>query len=218
METYLFYHYLKIAKENKQTFWPKLFSRPIEIVVFFILTLVSCIASPVFVILRWELAVIIALVFEMVFGALFYFLSERHRINFCDSEYGKYEEYCIKLLDSFKQLKIKEEDISEICGSVSKKIDSLKAEEDKSNAKEERWLQTLIIPTTIAIITAVIAKQNDIVNMLAYTFIIVVIFAVVYGLISIVRRFSFYPQKQRIEQMECFLSDLQSIVFFIRHK
>ena len=91
-------------------------------------------------------------------------------------------------------------------------------EEDKIKARGEKWLQTLIIPTIIAIITAVIAKQDSIEIMLTYTFAIVMIFAVVYGGISVIRSISFFPEKRRIKQMECFMNDLHSALFFMKRK
>lgn len=218
METYLFYLYLKFAKENKQTFWPKLFSRPAGVIVFFILTLAACAVGAFSSLLGWDIVALISLGCEILFGAVFYYLSEKYRIDFCDSEYGKYEEYCLKLLDHFEKTGIKKEDIGEVYDSVYKKIDCLKLEEDKIKARGEKWLQTLIIPTVIAIITAVIAKQDSIEIMLTYTFAIVIIFAVVYGGISVVRSISFFPEKRRIKQMECFMNDLHSVLFFMKRK
>lgn len=218
METRLFYSYLKFAKENKQTFWPKLLGRPIGVIVFFILTLGSCFAGAISSLCGWRIVASIALMCEIGFGAVFYYLSEKYRIDFCDSEYGKYKDYCLNLSDHFEKIGIKKEDISEICNSVCKKIDGLRLEEDKIKARGEKWLQTLIIPTIIAIITAVIAKQDSIEIMLTYTFAIVIVFAVVYGGVSVMRSISYFPEKRRIKQMECFASDLQSVLFYVKRK
>ena len=124
----------------------------------------------------------------------------------------------MKLWEFFKQLKISEDDLPEIYEKICIRMNNMKSEEDKIKSREERWLQTLIIPTIVAIITAVITKQDDIVNMLTYTCTIVIMFAVIYGVISIIKNISFLPKKHKIKQMECFVSDLNSIVFFIKHK
>ena len=91
----------------------------------------------------------------------------------------------------------------------------MKTEEENSKARGDRWLQTLIIPAIIAIITAIITKQENIEEMIAYALAIVILFAVVYGIVAIIKTISFFPQKRRIEQMECFASDLQGVLDFI---
>ena len=218
METYLFYLYLKFARDNKQTFWPKLLSRPVTVIIFFILTLVACIAGTILSLCGKTSIALITLVGEIVCVIFFNFFTERYKINFCDSEYGTYEEYCMKLLEFLKQYKISENDLPEIYERICNKMDNMKTEEDKIKLRNERWLQTLIIPTVIALITAVIAKQNDVMQMLTYTFTIVIIFSVIYGIFSLIKSITFFHKKHKIKQMECFANDLNSITFFINHK
>ena len=216
METYLFYAYLKYAKENKQSFWPKLLSRPVSVIIFFSLTLLSCVCGAIFALLGWSIAALIGMVGEIVFGIIFYNCSEKYQIEFCVEEYDKYTEYCSNLhkwLEKFN--KQRPDEIRELYDKIQAKISRMKTEEENSKARGDRWLQTLIIPAIIAIITAIITKQENIEEMIAYALAIVILFAVVYGIVAIIKTISFFPQKRRIEQMECFASDLQGVLDFI---
>jgi hypothetical protein len=216
METYLFYAYLKYAKENKQSFWPKLLSRPISVIIFFSLTLLSCVCGAIFALLGWSIVALIGMVGEIVFGIIFYNCSEKYQIEFCVEEYDKYTEYCSNLhkwLEKFN--KQRPDEIRELYDKIQTKIARMKTEEENSKARGDRWLQTLIIPAIIAIITAIITKQENIGEMITYAFAVVILFAVVYGIIAIIKSISFFPQKRRIEQMECFASDLQGVLDFI---
>ena len=213
METYLFYAYLKYAKENKQSFWPKLLSRPVSVIIFFSLTLLSCVCGAIFALLRWSLVAAICVVLEIVFGSIFYCCSEKYRIEFCAEEYDKYKTYCVNLYGWLKKFeKQNKDDIQELHNRIQAKITRLKTEEEREKSRGDRWMQTLIIPTIIAIITAIIAKQESIETMFAYTFTIVTLFAVIYGAITMIKSISLFPQKRRIEQMECFASDLQGVL------
>ena len=60
-----------------------------------------------------------------------------------------------------------------------------------------------------------VTKQENIEEMIAYALTIVILFAMVYGTIAIIKSISFFHQKRRIEQMECFASDLQGVLDFI---
>ena len=216
METYLFYAYLKYAKENKQSFWPKLLSRPVSVIIFFLLTLLSCVCGAIFALLGWSIAALIGMVGEIVFGILFYNCSEKYQIEFCVEEYDKYTEYCSNLhkwLEKFN--KQRPDEIRELYDKIQVKITRMKTEEENSKARGDRWLQTLIIPAIIAIITAIITKQENIGEMITYAFAVVILFAVVYGIVAIIKSISFFPQKRRIEQMECFASDLQGVLDYI---
>ena len=216
METYLFYAYLKYAKKNKQSFWPKLLSRPVSVIIFFSLTLLSCVYGAIFSLLGWSIAALIGMIGEIVFGILFYNYSEKYHIDFCVEEYDKYTEYCSNLHEWLEKFnKQSADDIQELYNKIQAKIVCMKTEEEHSKARGDRWLQTLIIPAIIAIITAIITKQENIEEMISYALAIVILFAVVYGTIAIIKSISFFPQKRRIEQMECFASDLQGVLDYI---
>ena len=219
METYLFYAYLKYAKENKQSFWPKLLSRPRSVIIFFSFTLISCVCGAIFALSGWYIASLIGMAGEIVFGIVFYNCSEKYQIEFCAEEYDKYAAYCSNLrkwLEKFN--KQSTDDIQELHDKIQAKITRLKAEEENSKARGDRWLQTLVIPAVIAIITAIITKQENVNAMLAYAFAIVILFAVVYGSIAIIKSISFFPQRRKIKQMECFASDLQGVLDLIKNK
>ena len=216
METYLFYAYLKYTKESKLTFWPKLLDRPMSIIVFFSLTLLSCICGAIFALLGWFIAALIGVAAEIVFGSIFYHYSEKYQIEFSVKEYDKYLTYCSNLYKWLKEFNMQSaDDIHELCRKIQSKIIRLKTDEENSKARVDRWLQTLIIPIVIVIITAIITKQENIEEMIAYAISVIVLFAVVYGIVVMIKSISLFPQRRRIEQMECFASDLQGVLNFL---
>lgn len=213
MENYLFYAYLNFAKDNKQTFWPKLLSQPKAIIIIFSLVFVSCLSASVFALFNCLIGVIISITVELIFGGIFCWLSDKHHIDFCFEEYSKYKKYCNDLflwMKSFDVNSIK--DVKIVFDRITIKIDKMKAERESSNARLDKWLQILIIPVVIAIITAIVAKQISIEEMISYSISIIVLFAIIYGTILIFREISYLPQKHRIAQMECFANDLQAIL------
>lgn len=218
METYLFYAYLKYAKKNELTFLPKLFSLPRWAIVFFVLTIIACLGGAIFTLIGSYILSLLSLALEIIFGAIFYYLYEKYQVNYSDYEYENYKEHCLTLMNWLKEFEVEIDDIRDIYDSIGNKIEQLKAEEDKANSSVERWLNALIIPTIIAIIAGVIDKQDDIANMITYPITIVILFAVAYGLISVVRKMIHFPEKRKIEQMECFSNDLRGIMFFTKEK
>ena len=213
MENYLFYAYLNFAKNNKQTFWPKLLSFPLWVIVFFALTCISLATGFILVFFNQSIAAGIAVLLELIFGGIFCWLSDRYRISFCIEEYVKYRKYCNALflwMNSFEITSV--EDIKNLLSRITSKIDKMKAENESSKTRLDKWLQILIIPVVIAIITAIIAKQNSLEEMISYTTIIIVLFVIVYSAMLIFREISYLPQKHRIAQMECFANDLQAIL------
>ena len=71
MENYLFYAYLNLAKDNKQTFWPKLLSQSKAIIIIFSLVFVSCLSASVFALFNCLIGVIISITVELIFGGIF---------------------------------------------------------------------------------------------------------------------------------------------------
>ncbi len=217
METYLFYAYLKYSKENKQSFWPKLTTRPVLVIVFFILTLVSSICGIVFSLFQWHIATWIAITAEIIFGILFYTFSEKYHIDFCSSEYKTYKNYCLKLYDWLQEFDVNTlTGVESLCHSITAKITQLKSEEESKNARSERWLQALFIPVIIAIITTSISHHENVGEMVLSTFSIVTFFILVYGVVSTIKSISNFPQRRKIKQMECFATDLNALISIIK--
>jgi len=82
--------------------------------------------------LNWNIVSLTTSVLEILFITLLIRLLNNYRIDFGDSEYEKYEEYCIKLFGFLKHFKVKEDNLSEIHENICKKIDCLKLEEEKA--------------------------------------------------------------------------------------
>lgn len=217
METYLFYAYLKYSKENNQSFWPKLTSYPASIIIFVILIFLSGFFSIVFSLLKWYIASMVGIAFEITFVIIFYYIFEKYRIDFSSAEYKDYRNYCLKLYDWIKEFDISTvEKVEDLYHNVVAKKQQLELEEETKNSRGERWLQTLIIPVIIAIITTASSRQANMGEMILSTFLIISIFILIYGTVSATKSIINFPQKRKIKQMECFATDLNALLSIIK--
>ena len=101
-------------------------------------------------------------------------------------------------------------------------IESILNDKNKDSVKYDKYFQDMRIKIkednifyTKYYVVVALNKQENIEEMLAYALVIVLLFAVVYGTIAIIKSIGSFPQKRRIEQMECFASDLQGVLDFI---
>lgn len=215
MDTYLFYAYLKYAKENKQSFWPKLLSKPVGVIIFFSLTLIFCLCGTISMLMGWTLVAGISILGEVVFSIFLCHYLEKYQIKFCIEEYDKYKDYCLKLYEWIKQFDVQNRDnIQVLHDRIQTKIVRLKEEEH--HLRGDHWLQTLIIPVIITIIAAVVANQTSVETVLAEAVTILMVFGIIYGFVIMIINIGLFPQKRQIRQMECFASDLQGVLDLIK--
>lgn len=73
-----------------------------------------------------------------------------------------------------------------------------------------KWLQALVIPVVLTLVTIIIANQKDDNVIISSVITIMLIFGIIYGLIILFRTVSDLPLKRRSNQMQGFAEDLQS--------
>ena len=75
-----------------------------------------------------------------------------------------------------------------------------------------RDLQTLIFPPIIAIVAAIIGRDDASAEIIGYTIGMAGSCVVFYLLLMGLSRLADFPEKRKIAQYECFMSDLQGIL------
>ena len=89
-----------------------------------------------------------------------------------------------------------------------------KAETDRKYKKEsmDKWLQVLVIPVILAILSAFMNQQTDFVQVMNYASASILIFLVVYGEIWGVRRVRYFLSQYKLQQVQWFADDLQGVL------
>ncbi len=217
MEKYLFNAYLQYMKDNKETFWPKLLKLPIHILILIGLSL-GCIPSALvasFLHKFWLTWTFIGA--EFIFVLISWLCLEYYQIKTAHVGFQEYKQHCEKLSEHLKKYDLKTlENIEEILSRITANVNEMKAEYEKRNDHLFKWTQTLIVPIILAVITTVITKQNEFEVMVTNVTAIIMIFAVLYGAFAFLRNLQAFPLKRKIEQLECFATDLQGVLDYKR--
>ncbi|MEE1125579.1 MAG: hypothetical protein U0L18_06540 [Acutalibacteraceae bacterium] len=213
METPLFYAYLKYQKDNQPDVWKFFLKLPKHIICIFILIAISIIVSIITAVFEATVPTLIALAVQVIAYLLMYYFTEKHLIKFSESNYNKYCDYCEKLNIWLKEHSINsDENIDELLQRFKVQISEAKSENEKSKNRFDKWLQTLVIPIILAIITTIITKQDDLVTIINPVIVILMVFVVLYVTVTSIAEFVSLPEKRRIEQMQCFANDLQGVL------
>ena len=104
------------------------------------------------------------------------------------------------------------EKIASIQERISQKVSDTRNARENNTMDVNKLLQGFATPVVIAIITAIIAGKDALEEKIAMTVIVIMIFVVVWYLCIIGEKILNYNSKRKVEQLECFASDLQGIL------
>lgn len=212
MDRYLFYMYLKYLKDNKLTFWYELWKQPKMAIVLFAIVIISGISLLVFIFINKYL-ILISIIVEIVSCVILYFYTENYRITCSKNKTEEYRKYCKDIKRWLNGCGIRDKEAVEVLHSrVIESIEQLKSLDKESQERTDKWLQALIIPVVLAIITTVISNVSDIAVMFNNTLIIIICFVSIYCIFTSTQKISSFPQKRMLEQLNCFASDLQGVL------
>lgn len=214
MDKYLFYMYLKYLKDKKLTFWPKLLKQPTIVIILFVTIIVFGMASIILSFVNISYYFVLgSIVLEIISCAVLYLYTENYRIICSESATEKYRKYCKNIKKWLIGCGIRDKEAVEVLHNrVIESIEQIKSLDENSQERTDKWLQTLIIPVVLAIITTVISNDSDVDVMFKKTLIIIVCFVSVYCIFIAVQKISNFPNKRMIEKLNCFASDLQGVL------
>ena len=222
MEFYIFNSYLKYQKENSPSFFRTMKKTPKYLWILLGLAVICAISGMIFSFienLSWLFLVFAPA--EIVFTFMAFVLQERWEIKHSDREMEEFKTSSIELYNWLSNLSItSQEDIELLLERLNDYRDGQIEKREKQNNKIDKWMQTLIIPLILAIITALISNQADIESVLIFIFFMLAIVAMIYGLIWLVRSVVGILQTQRRNKLDYFITDLQGVldvVFIFNH-
>ena len=140
-------------------------------------------------------------------------MAESFQINRSHEKFAEYCDYCAEMKLWLAGFSIdSKEKIASIKDRISGKISDITSSHEKGTAGMDKWLQGFAIPIVLAIITTGIAGEDATEEKVAMTCVIVLVFALTWYLCSVGAKMLNFNRKRKIEQLECFASDLQGIL------
>lgn len=212
MELKYLYSYLQYQKTNNKKAWKRLMRLPwymlLLLAVSFALLITTFILN---CFLSNKIPVIILEITAMTVIFTTYFLSEKYQVSTSKLTLQNYARSRTSFNEWLKTVRIDSEEDKKLLLSRLKEYISLQEKNQRRIADRwDKWLQVLVIPVILTLMTTIIANQKDVNLIIASVVSIMLIFGVVYGLIVLFRTVGDLPLKRRINQMQCFAEDLQS--------
>lgn len=218
MEKFLFYAYLKYIEDNKLTFWPQLFKLPKHILCLFLASIFFIIFAFISSLFSWSIVSAICVLLALVLSIVLYTCIERYQIKCSINKMDDYINYCKELYEWLNSMGVVDKEfIEELHKRISDNVVRLREERQKNSKRIDTWMQTLIIPILIVIITTIISGNNNLTNAVGVVIGILMMFGLLYGVFITIRDIVSFPQKRRIEQLSCFESDLQGILDYTEY-
>ena len=228
--------YIKHVKETDKEIWKRIISLPKNIIADMIVALIFLILTILSVVLAnadveifnnteiWGVACTITYVISAIISVFFCAIAQiaisKYEIEISDSSMNEYWAFCnntkkwivevFHFDDSDKTNVIKE--IETIKNRVDAYIQELNDDAEKRANRMDKWIQALAIPFILAIITAVIDKNDDISKAVAIIVSIILVGVVLFGIVWLSNNFKSLLRKQKIEQLKLFSEDLQGII------
>ena len=214
MEEKLFYAYLKYQKDSVRKAWSNLLKMHWSVLLPFAVSIAATVSTLILTFVNplcswnWISVAVMVLAYIVLMHT-----SENFQIKRSHEKFLDYCEYCREMKTWLKGFSIdNKEKLVSIKKRILIKISTLRNNHKKSAEGINKWLQGFATPIVLAIITAVIAGENATEEKIAMTVIIIMIFALTWYLCSVGAKMLNHRGKRKIEQLECFASDLQGIL------
>ena len=213
MDERIFNCYLKYQKSNNPDIFKKLKSLPKNLRILMLLLVGSIFWGIVSSFFKSETASVVFLFLNAVLSFVFYWRFENYRIKISDKSIEKHKEYCLNIANWLKTFDIEtDEHIQIVYKRITERISKNNDEREKSVNRVEKWVQVLLVPILICIISEIIKSDADVSVAIANSFVVILISALVFSLIYISRFLKWFPNKRETAQMQYFAEDLRSIL------
>lgn len=218
MDEILFYNYLNYQKEQNLPLSKKLLKTPTIMKIFIIISILAVATYTVFYFspeLKTYSTIVsfIASVVEALICIALYVYIERYQIKNSSCALEKRLNYCKKLsLWLSDNMSLTDDAIELLYKRLIEQINAQNADHKEQNNRVDKWIQVLVIPVILSIISSLISKQTDFSDMMTVTISLMFIILMIYFFIWIVRCILWFPTKRKNEQMKFFANDLQDIM------
>lgn len=228
--------YIKHMEEMDKKLWKRITSLPRKIIVQMLialscitLTILSSALTNVDVKISndpelWSIICTIVYVLSAIIAVLFCAISQisigKYEIEISTKTIDEYWTYCYTtknwIVDLLGLKDTSEMSVVKEIGAIKDRVDAYRKEliddAEKRANRMDKWVQALAVPFVLAIITAVIDKNDDIGKAVAVILAIVIIAIVLFGIVWLSNNFKSLLRKQKDEQLKLLSEDLQGII------
>lgn len=214
MEYHLLNSYLKYQKDHSVSFTKAIKKIPWYIIVLLIFAILCLAASIISVFVagvnEWFYAFTFA---EAIIAFTLYWVQERWEIKYSREHYNDFKTAAHDLYNWLSEYSITtKEDIELIKLRLTNDMEKQDALKRQQSDKIDKWMQTLVIPLILAIITTFISNQTDIESVVGYVFSLLAIAFLVYAIVWIIRSVYGLLNSRKRNNIELFVDDLQSVI------
>lgn len=213
MEELLFYDYLSFQKKCITSFEKRILKFPRKVLCIFFLSVLALFVAIISIFIGALKIELIAVIIEILSCWALEYALERYKISNSKVRISEYSARCLELKKWLISNSIEDkEEIFEIKNRIEKHIAAYKEDQKVLTERIDKWLQMLVVPLTILIITYAINQTVPVKEKTSYVISILLLFMLLYGLICIIKNAFRFIKKQRIEQMTYFSADLQGVL------
>lgn len=215
MELLLYRSYLKYLKDNRVPMSKAFKKMPKTMVSLLIILLLSAISVIVVICIeKIRIYFYAAIAIEVIIAFAVFLYGQHYEIKNSDQDIKKYKTYCTNLFLwlSNTSVSVERKDIIELKNRMVNRLEKHEQKQQRTYDVAIRFIQVLIIPIVLTVLTVVLNKQIDISLIFAYGFIAIMILSFLavtsFGFIS----FFNLIRKNESEKMKSFVNDLQGIL------
>ena len=214
MEYHLLNSYLKFQKDQRVAVHKIIKRIPIHFIALLIIA-VACLVASIVILFTMgvNLWFFICSIVEAVSAFILCFVQEHWGIKHSFEQYKDFRKSAKDLYNWLDQYNIRNRDeIEEIRLRLISDLEKNENNKKQNGEKADKWMQTLIIPVFLAIITSLISNQTDIQFVLTYALALLVGGGMIYGIVWIMRSVFGIFDSMRCSNIKLFIKDLQSVI------
>lgn len=215
MELLLYRSYLKYLKDNRVPMskaFKKMPKTMFSLLIILLLSVISVILVICIEKIRMYFYAAIAIEVTIAFSVFLY--GQHYEIKNSDQDIKKYKTYCTNLFLwlTNTSVSVERKDIIELKNRMVNRLEKHEQKQQRTYDVAIRFIQVLIIPIVLTVLTVVLNKQIDISLIFAYGFIAIMVLSflavTLFGFIAFVNLI----RKNEFEKMKSFVNDLQGIL------
>ncbi len=215
MELLLYRSYLKYLKENKIPVSEALKRIPKLMIVLLVALILSAISAVVVLYIEQiRQYFFVPLGVEAIVSLIVFSYAQHYEIKNSDKDIKAHKKYCEALYIWLEKslISVESKDIVELKSRMDSRLEKYAETQQRTTDIIMRFIQTLIIPVILTVLTVILNNQIDINVILAYGFVAIMLLCffivTLFGFVSFINLI----RKNEYEKMNSFSKDLQSIL------
>lgn len=151
---------------------------------------------------------------ELIVCIVLYSYADNYQIKTSDTRMKAYANYCAELLTWLRNtgFSATKENVEIIIDRMNARINARQIKKQTNQQRFDKWCHALLFPVVLAVFSAAIKNQTDVVVMLAYAATLLMTIGIVYLAVYNCMNLWLFFDKRRLAQMKSFTEDLQGII------